>query len=507
MFVTYMPFLCLALIGTDRYLKEGKRRLLLYGVLGMILTSFYFSIGGMLALCLYALAEYLTQLDVAAKRSAPVEGAKNHSSHEEAGGLAVGMQRVRGYQPGGAVWKAAIVMGVRYVGQLLTAVLLSGILLVPTAMIIAGDQRNENVSLQDTMKLIEFNPLKLLYSPYGAGMTLLVIAAVLGGIICTKKWTDKILPIGLFIIFAFPVVGVLLNGGLYEKTKVFIPFVPLLVLQSARFIQGSVRQKATFRLTVPWILVFLLILSVWQDSSIEKYHMYILLELVCCGISFWIAREKKKPEIAVVSSILCLVCIQFCLHPMCNRMLAGEEFGALRDNRIQKQVEEIQAEDRDFYRIEIFGDDRQNHNNINRLVNIRQNISSLYSSCYNQNYMDFRKNVFHINEPLRNNMMQSLTNNPVFLQFMGVKYRLGSQDLSFVKNEQAAPVWYVTDQVISEEDYQQCSFPECQTLLLQRSVVETKELTDSAEKPKTDLSALPKMIRQKMELPEQNAGG
>lgn len=237
-------------------------------------------------------------------------------------------------------------------------------------------------------------------------MTLLVIVAVLWGIICTKKWTEKILPIGLFLLFAFPVVGVLLNGGLYEKTKVFIPFVPLLVLQSARYIQKSVRQKATFRLIVPWILVLLLILSVWQRSSIEKYHTYILLELLCCGVSFWFARKKQKPVIVAVSSIFCLLCIHFYLHPMYNRMLTGEEFAALHDGRIQKQVEEIQEKDQD--------------------------------------YIDFRKEIFHINEPLRNNMMQALTNNPVFLQFMGVKYHLlsqNSQDLSVVENEQAVPVW------------------------------------------------------------------
>lgn len=506
MFVNYMPFLCMALIGTDRYLKEGKKRLLLYGVLGMILTSFYFSIGGMLALCLYALAEYLTQLDRAASPFGHADGKKNVGEML----LDEGSEHARGYRPGDTIWKAAIIMGVRYMGQLLVAVLISGILLVPTAMIIAGNERPQNVSVQDSLKLIEFNPAKLLYSPYGAGMTLLVIVAVLWGIICTKKWTEKILPIGLFLLFAFPVVGVLLNGGLYEKTKVFIPFVPLLVLQSARYIQKSVRQKATFRLILPWILVLLLILSVWQRSSIEKYHIYILLELLCCGVSFWFARKKQKPVIVAVSSIFCLLCIHFYLHPMYNRMLTGEEFAALHDGRIQKQVEEIQEKDQDYYRMELFGDDRQNHNNINRLVNIRQNITSMYSSCYNQDYIDFRKEIFHINEPLRNNMMQALTNNPVFLQFMGVKYHLLSQnsrDLSVIENEQAAPVWYVTDQVISEEDYLRCSFPECQTLLLQRSVVDTKELTGSVGKQKKDLSTLPKMIQRKIELPEQNTGG
>ena len=50
MFVNYMPFLCLALIGTESYLEKKKKGMLILGITFMILTSFYFSIGGLLAL-------------------------------------------------------------------------------------------------------------------------------------------------------------------------------------------------------------------------------------------------------------------------------------------------------------------------------------------------------------------------------------------------------------------------------------------------------------------------
>ncbi|MDE6567390.1 MAG: YfhO family protein [Lachnospiraceae bacterium] len=512
MFVNYMPFLCMAFIGTDRYLRSGKRRLLIGGILGMILTSFYFSISGMLALCLYALAEYLTQLDIARKAylaTQQADDAKSTNSSELVAAASHGMA-VRGYKQGEAIGKAAFLMGVRYIGQILTAVFLAGILLVPTAVIIVGDDRTQNSSGQVTSAWMNFNPLKLLYSPYGVGMSLLAVVAVLAGILYAKKWTDRILPVSLFLVFTLPVVGVLLNGGLYEKTKVFIPFAPLLVLQTARYIKSSVQQKASFRLTLPWILVFLLVLWCGKGSSIEKYNLCILLELVGCGISFWVARQKKRPEIAVISSILCLLCIHMYLHPTYNRMLSGKEFAAQHNRQLKQQMEEIQEQDQDFYRMELYGDNSMNHNNINRLLNIEQNITSMYSSCYNQNYINFRKNIFHINEPLRNNMMQALTNNPCFLQFMGVKYSLVNQEekgFTIEKREQAAPIWYVTDQVISQDEYQNYSFPECQTLLLQRSVVEAKEQENSGIKAGTNLSNLAKMIKQKVELPEQDGEG
>ena len=49
----------LALLGVDRHFQKRKSGLLILSVLGMILTSFYFSVGGLLALTAYAVTEYL----------------------------------------------------------------------------------------------------------------------------------------------------------------------------------------------------------------------------------------------------------------------------------------------------------------------------------------------------------------------------------------------------------------------------------------------------------------
>ena len=55
MFVNYMPFLCLTFLGIDRYIEQKKSGLLIGGTFLMIMTSFYFSIGGILALGLYGI--------------------------------------------------------------------------------------------------------------------------------------------------------------------------------------------------------------------------------------------------------------------------------------------------------------------------------------------------------------------------------------------------------------------------------------------------------------------
>ena len=61
MFVDYMPFFCQALIGVDRYFEKEKSGLFTVSVFLMIMTSFYFSIGGMLVLVLYGLHRYIEQ--------------------------------------------------------------------------------------------------------------------------------------------------------------------------------------------------------------------------------------------------------------------------------------------------------------------------------------------------------------------------------------------------------------------------------------------------------------
>ena len=58
MFVNYMPFLCTAFLGVDKYVEEKKKALLLCSVCGMILTSFFFSIGGLLALGIYGASKF-----------------------------------------------------------------------------------------------------------------------------------------------------------------------------------------------------------------------------------------------------------------------------------------------------------------------------------------------------------------------------------------------------------------------------------------------------------------
>lgn len=62
--------------------------------------------------------------------------------------------------------------------------------------------------------------------------------------------------------------------------------------------------------------------------------------------------------------------------------------------------------------IETRGSDQENFVNINRIYDMEQSISTIYSSAYAAKYDAFRKHVFGLNEPHRNILMQGMTNKP-----------------------------------------------------------------------------------------------
>ena len=139
MFVNYMPFLLLALLGVDRHFQKRKSGLLILSVLGMILTSFYFSVGGLLALTAYAVTEYLKcgtenaayeaeQENRKVSRNQKAGAEKKQRAGEKSAGTGETLVGLRSF------FGAAI----RFALPVLAGILLSGILLIPSAAALFG---------------------------------------------------------------------------------------------------------------------------------------------------------------------------------------------------------------------------------------------------------------------------------------------------------------------------------------------------------------------------------
>ena len=468
MFVDYMPFLCLALIGVDRYFEQEKSGLFTVSVFLMIMTSFYFSIGGMLSLVLYGLHRYFEQR----------EGNR---------------VTVRSFLRDGLCFVRAMIL----------AVLMSGFFLVPTALALTGGRSKEqNISFASFF-IPQITVERFAYSIYGIGLTTLVITVLLTGLLYRKVY-EKVLTYGCVIVLVIPVFAYLLNGGLYIRDKVFIPFLPLLCYLISIYLEKCRKRELSFIAgIVPYIITTIFVYiarnqfvskgigeSIWKVLLAESILFLICYVLYCAMKRYH--KEKKEILMLALPSVICLAVTMNTFYQMKpDRYVSRKLYRDVTGEQNRQAIKEALKDDAGYYRTEQMGSDDENAADLNRIWDVDQNITSIYSSAYNPDYQTFRQKTFGLEEPFRNGMMQSVSKNPVFQRMMGVRYIVSDSDVpgytlvkkcgttGIYQNKDAAPVMYATDRVMTEEEYKKLAFPYNQTAFLEYAVV--GEHTESSD--------------------------
>lgn len=468
MFVDYMPFLCLALIGVDQYFEQEKSGLFTISVFLMIMTSFYFSIGGMLALVLYGLHRYFEQ-------------------REEC--------RV--------TVSTFLIDGLCFVRPMLLAVLVGSFFLVPTALALTGGRsKGQNISLASFF-IPQITVERFAYSIYGIGLTTLVITVLLTGLLYRKVY-EKVLTYGCVIVLAIPVFAYLLNGGLYIRDKVFIPFLPLLCYLISIYLEKCRKRELSFIAgIVPYIITTIFVYiarnqfvskgigeSIWKALLAESILFLICYVLYCAMKRYY--KETKEILMLALPSVICLAVTMNTFYQMKpDRYVSRKLYRDVVGEQNRQAVKEALKDDDGYYRTEQMGSDDENAADLNRIWDVDQNITSIYSSAYNPDYQTFRQKTFRLEEPFRNGMMQSVSKNPVFQRMMGVRYIVSDSDVpgytlvkkcgttGIYQNKDAAPVMYATDRVMTEEEYKKLAFPYNQTAFLEYAVV--GEHTESSD--------------------------
>ena len=375
MFINYFPFLMLGLFGIDRFINKRKIGLLTISTTLIIFTSFYYSVSGIIVLIIYGIYEF----------------SKKYSLKE------------------------VIPFLFRLAVPFLLAVLISAILWLPTAYtLLAG--RGESIKEIETWLLFTPN-LKVLYSGYGPGITLLEF--ILVGLLVIDKETEKktkYLALTLLIIFLIPVFNFILNGTLYINTKSLIPFLPL--------------------------------------------------ELLLIAISFeTLLKDHKKLKIYLVIST-CLITV---IGSVGDALIPKEQVNSKEDKDYQELVEEITKKDQSFYRI---GNETYTSSSLNRVYSMDEYKSSVYSSTQNKYYQNWVQNQQKNNEIYRNNMMLTLSGGILSESMMGEKYIIAKTplkdgyqlidkkgDLLLYENELALPIIYATKDSLSKEEYKNLEYP------------------------------------------------
>ena len=468
MFVDYMPFLCLALIGVDRYFEQEKSGLFIISVFLMIMTSFYFSIGGMLSLVLYGLHRYFEQ--------------------REGNRVTV---------------RSFLREGLCFVRSMILAVLMSGFFLVPTALALTGGRSKEQNTSFASFFIPQITVERFAYSIYGIGLTTLVITVLLTGLLYRKVY-EKVLTYGCVIVLVIPVFAYLLNGGLYIRDKVFIPFLPLLCYLISIYLEKCRKRELSFIAgMIPYIITTIFVYmarnqfaskgigeSIWKALLAESILFLICYVLYCAMKRHY--KEMKEILMLALPSVICLAVTMNTFYQMKpDRYVSRKLYRDVVGEQNRQAVKEALKDDDGYYRTEQMGSDDENAADLNRIWDVDQNITSIYSSAYNPDYQTFRQKTFRLEEPFRNGMMQSVSKNPVFQRMMGVRYIVSDSDVpgytlvkkcgttGIYQNKDTAPVMYATDRVMTEEEYKKLTFPYNQTVFLEYAVV--GEHTESSD--------------------------
>ena len=246
-------------------------------------------------------------------------------------------------------------------------ILIASLIILPTIYCLLNG-RNTTAKSIDILELITPKTY-LLYTSYSMGLTLITLIALIV-IALSKKKENKFLARTLIIITTFPIFNYILNGTLYINGKSLIPLIPLALLVTAEFLQ-NIEKKLTNKKQI--ILITYIIIS-----------------------SFTVCLTANK------------------LDPLMNK----KEI----ENSDYKTAEEltnyITKKDKSLYRI----------NNLvftkigmNKVTNINEYKTTLYSSAYNKNYKQFYYKVLHNNKEFRNDFMISSSNNILSQTILGEK--------------------------------------------------------------------------------------
>ena len=441
MFVQYMPFLLMAFQGVDQYWEKGKTGLYTLGVFLMILTSFYFSIAGMAAIFLYGWYGYPKGI-----RKRKLFG---------------------------------------FVIPMIVAILSAGVLLVPTAYAIlqrSGSSKSQNLKelLMPTLQLDTS-----LYGAYSVGLTVILVAVLLGGIVCGTI-RERMVTVVCVALLTVPVFAWGFNGMLYVRYKSLIPFLPFFCYLTSVFLErmrngtiGRWKGAVIFGGTVG---VSLLALYLQGNGSRAQNYQLILIESAALFFFFLIFQKWKRPFLFLVPALVCLVLINHAVNGKAGNLVQKEDYQEITDSAWQDAVRDALDGENGLYRTEQSGVAKKRKDNVNRIWDMRQWTTSVYSSAYNTEYQKFRKNIFQVEQPFRNGLMQPASANPLFQKFMGVKYVIGrsenGENFTTEIQETAAPMIYGTSQVVSEKTYQTMEFPYNQTMLMQYAVTNEENISE-----------------------------
>lgn len=213
------------------------------------------------------------------------------------------------------------------------------------------------------------------------------------------------------IVLVIPVFAYLLNGGLYIRDKVFIPFLPLLCYLISIYLEKCRKRELSFIAgMIPYIITTIFVYmarnqfvskgigeSIWKALLAESILFLICYVLYCAMKRHY--KEMKEILMLALPSVICLAVTMNTFYQMKpDRYVSRKLYRDVTGEQNRQAVKEALKDDDGYYRTEQMESDDENAADLNRIWDVDQNITSIYSSAYNPDYQTFRQKTFGLEE-------------------------------------------------------------------------------------------------------------
>ncbi|MDD8049599.1 MAG: YfhO family protein [Thomasclavelia sp.] len=424
-FINYFPFIFLGFKGIDKYFLDHSVIGIIIPVFFLTLMNYFFLPSSLIVLTLYGIYIFIK---------------KNNQI------------TLKLFFKEGWLFALSIILGV----------LLASFVLLPTGyLLINSGKGTQTFSLIHTLKLI--NPVNsLLYNEYGMGLCGSIVIAILYLAIHGNK-EQRFLSFSILSCGIFGIILFILNGTLYIRTKVLIPFIPLALILFANFYEHLKEYEFKY-------YDFLIILGFMLICALKN-------TLVCLdfGIILLIIYFKKYDlfkVMTIATLIITLIGNLPSVHLIDNQ-----------DNQSAKNelINTINQEEKSSYKIDEI-------DSTNQYINYAsdQMKTSIYSSIYNKDYYTFISKYLCNANTTKNQITTTSSLNPISERILGSKYIISKNNnkvpgyktmktvegytLSF--NEDSNSLFYTTNNLISKRQFNALNQKEKLSALTSYTVVD-----------------------------------
>ena len=433
----------------DNYIEKDQLSLVAISIFLIIMISYYYSITCILVLCIYAIYRYLEfnkKIEI----------------------------------------KKLVKKGLIFIIPIIIAVLAASLLLLPTAHTLIDGRTISNSAKKITLikKIIpKINLDAVLYSNYSIGLTFISLLSIFYALFSKKK-EDKFLSIALLIIFNIPIFIYLLNGNLYFRNKILIPFIPLIGILLIKLLETIKNKKLYFKKTIylsSTIIILEIISTILSKKTTNLYILIIDIFYVLLILFLYKNNKIKSKLFSILILIPSLIVVT--ISNYYDIYVTKDLISKVENPSITKELDKVLSKEKNIVRTNTL--DNTDYT-INRIYGNNFNQNSVYSSSSNKYYKSFYKKAFHEALPYRNKLMYPQNNDILFQTFMGVKYiyttstpPIGYTRVSknIYRNNNVLPVFYGTSNIINYNNYKTLEYPNNISAFLSGVITPDEETT------------------------------